>query len=84
MHNTGHYQTNIGVVSLDPIQEVLLAFRSEVLSSCVDTSVHVHTERWVCLPRSSCCLEWTDFWKKRVMMVVDTLRVLQKKKKNLI
>lgn len=64
--------------SLDPIHEVLLAFRSEVLSSRVDTSVHVHTERWVCLPRSSCCLEWTDFWKKRAMMVVDTFRVLQK------
>ncbi len=80
VHNTGHYQTNIGVVSLDPIHEVLLAFRSEVLSSRVDTSVHVHTKRWVCLPRSSCCLEWTDFWKKRAMMVVDTLRVLQKKK----
>jgi len=59
-----------------PIHEVLCAFRSEVLSSRVDTSVHVHTQRWVCLPRSSCYLKWTDFWKMRVMMVVDILRVL--------
>jgi hypothetical protein len=51
---------------LDPIHEVLLAFRSEVLSSRVDTSVHVHTERWVCLPRSSCCLEWTDWLLEEV------------------